>query len=42
MDIAALRRDTPGCANRVHLNNAGAGLTPRQTLAIAGTARVTG
>ncbi|MFC1421238.1 aminotransferase class V-fold PLP-dependent enzyme [Streptacidiphilus cavernicola] len=33
MDIEALRRDTPGCANRVHLNNAGAGLLSRQTLA---------
>jgi selenocysteine lyase/cysteine desulfurase len=32
MDIEALRRDTPGCANRVHLNNAGAGLLSRQTL----------
>jgi hypothetical protein len=25
MDIEALRRDTPGTANRIHLNNAGAG-----------------
>ncbi|MGE5134510.1 MAG: aminotransferase class V-fold PLP-dependent enzyme [Gemmatimonadota bacterium] len=33
MDIAALRRDTPGCANRIHLNNAGAGLMSRRTLA---------
>ncbi len=32
MDIEALRRDTPGCANRVHLNNAGAGLLSRRTL----------
>ncbi|MFJ6698332.1 aminotransferase class V-fold PLP-dependent enzyme [Streptomyces sp. NPDC091272] len=32
MDIEMLRRDTPGCANRVHLNNAGAALTSRQTL----------
>ncbi|GHC34104.1 aminotransferase class V-fold PLP-dependent enzyme [Streptomyces cinnamoneus] len=32
MDIAALRRDTPGCAHRVHLNNAGAGLVSRRTL----------
>ena len=32
MDIEALRRDTPGCAHRVHLNNAGAGLLSRQTL----------
>ena len=29
MDLAALRDDTPGCANRVHLNNAGASLMPR-------------
>jgi selenocysteine lyase/cysteine desulfurase len=27
------REDTPGCANRVHLNNAGAGLMPRSVLA---------
>ena len=33
MDVEALRADTPGCANRVHLNNAGAGLMSRQTLA---------
>jgi selenocysteine lyase/cysteine desulfurase len=26
------REDTPGCANRVHLNNAGAGLMPRSVL----------
>lgn len=26
------RADTPGCANRVHLNNAGAGLMPRPVL----------
>lgn len=32
MDVDALRRDTPGCANRVHLNSAGAGLLSRQTL----------
>ncbi|RKN38024.1 aminotransferase class V-fold PLP-dependent enzyme [Streptomyces hoynatensis] len=32
MDIEALRRDTPGCAHRVHLNNAGAGLLSGQTL----------
>lgn len=32
MDIDALRRDTPGCASRVHLNNAGAALMSRQTL----------
>jgi len=29
MDLAALRADTPGCTNRVHLNNAGASLMPR-------------
>ena len=32
MDIDAIRRDTPGTANRIHLNNAGAGLLSRQTL----------
>jgi cysteine desulfurase/selenocysteine lyase len=32
MDIEALRRDTPGCGTRVHLNNAGAALMSRQTL----------
>ncbi|MFI9201273.1 aminotransferase class V-fold PLP-dependent enzyme [Streptomyces sp. NPDC053048] len=32
MDIAALRNDTPGCAHRVHLNNAGAALLSRRTL----------
>ena len=26
------RQDTPGCANRVHLNNAGAGLMPQSVL----------
>ena len=31
------REDTPGCANRVHLNNAGAGLMPRSVFdAVAG------
>ena len=33
MDIETLRADTPGCAHRVHLNNAGAALMSRQTLA---------
>ena len=33
MDVEALRRDTPGCVNRVHLNSAGAGLLSRRTLA---------
>ncbi|MBC3839766.1 aminotransferase class V-fold PLP-dependent enzyme [Streptacidiphilus sp. 4-A2] len=32
MDVDALRQETPGCANRVHLNNAGAGLLSRRTL----------
>ncbi|WP_328498501.1 aminotransferase class V-fold PLP-dependent enzyme [Streptomyces sp. NBC_00414] len=32
LDIEALREDTPGTANRVHLNNAGAGLLSRRTL----------
>ena len=32
MDITALRAATPGCAHRVHLNNAGAGLLARPTL----------
>ncbi|MFG2212907.1 aminotransferase class V-fold PLP-dependent enzyme [Streptomyces sp. NPDC048638] len=32
MDIEALRRDTPGTANRIHLNNAGAGLLSRRIL----------
>lgn len=29
LDIDALRADTPGTANRIHLNNAGAGLMPK-------------
>ena len=29
MDIAALRADTPACANMIHFNNAGASLMPR-------------
>ncbi|TLS42782.1 aminotransferase class V-fold PLP-dependent enzyme [Streptomyces montanus] len=32
MDIEVFRRDTPGTANRIHLNNAGAGLLSRRTL----------
>ncbi|MFG1798244.1 aminotransferase class V-fold PLP-dependent enzyme [Nocardia sp. NPDC049149] len=32
-DIQQLRADTPGCAHRIHLNNAGAALLSRATLA---------
>jgi len=32
LDVEALRRDTPGCAERIHLNNAGAALPPRPVL----------
>jgi selenocysteine lyase/cysteine desulfurase len=32
MDIGALRAQTPGCARRIHLNNAGAGLLAQPTL----------
>ena len=31
-DLARLRADTPGVANRIHLNNAGAALMPRPVL----------
>ena len=32
MNINKLRADTPGCEQRIHLNNAGAGLMPRPVL----------
>ena len=28
IEIETFRNDTPGCANRIHLNNAGASLMP--------------
>lgn len=31
-DIEKLRRETPGCENKIHLNNAGAGLMPSPVL----------
>src|SRR4051812_35705244 len=33
VDVEALRAQTPGCAHRTHLNNAGAGLLSSTTLA---------
>src|ERR1700726_482220 len=33
MDLDQLRAQTPGCLHRVHLNNAGAALMSRSTLA---------
>ncbi|HYL63957.1 MAG TPA: aminotransferase class V-fold PLP-dependent enzyme [Candidatus Methylomirabilis sp.] len=30
--VSQWREDTPGCANRIHLNNAGAGLMPKSVL----------
>jgi len=32
MDISTLRAETPGCADRVHLNNAGAAMMSRRTI----------
>lgn len=32
MDVERLRADTPGCAARIHLNNAGAALMPKPVL----------
>src|SRR5213080_1970327 len=32
VELDRWRRDTPGCRERIHLNNAGAGLMPRPVL----------
>ena len=36
MDVDRLRAETPGTEHRIHLNNAGAALMSRRTLAAAG------
>ena len=33
LDLDRLRAETPGVANRIHLNNAGAGLMPAPVIA---------
>ncbi len=33
LDLERLRAETPGVANRIHLNNAGAGLMPAPVIA---------
>ena len=33
LDVAQLRRETPGCAERIHFNNAGAALMPTPVIA---------
>ena len=35
VDLDRWRRDTPGCRDRIHLNNAGAGLMPRPVLVLS-------
>ena len=32
MNLAKIRDDTPGCKQRIHLNNAGASLMPRSVI----------
>jgi selenocysteine lyase/cysteine desulfurase len=36
LDLSTLRAETPGCASRIHLNNAGAALMPQPVLAAIG------